>query len=156
RAHRAQARRNRLRGARARLPGVSSRPLCRVQPGLRPRNALRLAVERTRGGHPDVTPTNGEMALRLAPGTRQRRSAPRHRFPGRSRLARMKKTADDAHLVETTVESTDVFRGKLLYVRRDTVRLPDGAQAMREYIVHPGAVMIIPRLSDGKLLLERQ
>ncbi|HXX85773.1 MAG TPA: NUDIX hydrolase [Casimicrobiaceae bacterium] len=68
----------------------------------------------------------------------------------------MKKKADDAHLVETTVASTDVFKGKLLYVRRDTVRLPDGGEAMREYIVHPGAVMIIPRLPDGKLLLERQ
>ena len=68
----------------------------------------------------------------------------------------MKKTADDAHLVETTVASTDVFKGKLLYVKRDTVRLPDGGEAVREYIVHPGAVMIIPRLSDGKLLLERQ
>jgi len=52
--------------------------------------------------------------------------------------------------------SDDVFRGKLLHVRRDRVRLPDGAEATREYIVHPGAVMVIARLPDGKLLLERQ
>ena len=62
----------------------------------------------------------------------------------------------DAHLVETRIASEDVFDGKLLHVRRDTVRLPDGETATREYIVHPGAVMIIPRLPDGNLLMERQ
>jgi ADP-ribose pyrophosphatase len=62
----------------------------------------------------------------------------------------------DRHLVETLLDASDVFSGKLLHVRRDSVRLPDGAHATREYIVHPGAVMIIPRLDDGKLLFERQ
>jgi ADP-ribose pyrophosphatase len=66
------------------------------------------------------------------------------------------KGGGDAHLVETRVASEDVFEGKLLHVKRDTVRLPDGKTATREYIAHPGAVMIIPRLPDGKLLLERQ
>jgi ADP-ribose pyrophosphatase len=61
-----------------------------------------------------------------------------------------------AALVETTVSSEDVFDGKLLHVRRDAVRLPDGGTATREYIVHPGAVMIIARLADGRLVLERQ
>ncbi len=45
---------------------------------------------------------------------------------------------DDAHLVETKVSSEPVFDGKLLHVRRDTVRLPDGTLATREHIVHPG------------------
>ena len=66
------------------------------------------------------------------------------------------KPSGDAHLVETRIASEDVFEGKLLHVKRDTVRLPDGETATREYIDHPGAVMIIPRLPDGKLLLERQ
>jgi ADP-ribose pyrophosphatase len=66
------------------------------------------------------------------------------------------KRSGDAHLVETRIASEDVFEGKLLRVKRDTVRLPDGETATREYIDHPGAVMIIPRLPDGKLLLERQ
>ena len=66
------------------------------------------------------------------------------------------KRSGDAHLVETRIASEDVFDGKLLHVKRDTVRLPDGKTATREYIAHPGAVMIIPRLPDGKLLLERQ
>jgi ADP-ribose pyrophosphatase len=66
------------------------------------------------------------------------------------------KRSGDAHLVETRIASEDVFDGKLLHVKRDTVRLPDGKTATREYIAHPGAVMIIPRLPDGKLLMERQ
>lgn len=66
------------------------------------------------------------------------------------------KKEEDAHLVETTIASDDVFQGKLLHVKRDTVRLPDGTTATREYIVHPGAVMVVPRLPDGKLLFERQ
>jgi ADP-ribose pyrophosphatase len=62
----------------------------------------------------------------------------------------------DAHLVETRIASEDVFDGKLLHVKRDSVRLPDGETATREYIAHPGAVMIIPRLPEGRLLMERQ
>lgn len=64
--------------------------------------------------------------------------------------------ADDRHLIETRVESEDVFRGKLLHIKRDAVRMPDGTRATREFVVHPGAAMIIPRLPDGKLLVERQ
>src|SRR4051794_27652844 len=63
---------------------------------------------------------------------------------------------EDPHLVETRVSSSDVYRGKLLHVKSDTVRLPDGSEATREYIVHPGAAMIIPILPDGRLLMERQ
>ncbi len=61
-----------------------------------------------------------------------------------------------AHLVETKVEGEAVFDGKLLHVRRDTVRLPDGTLATREYIVHPGAVLIVPVLPDGRLGIVRQ
>jgi ADP-ribose pyrophosphatase len=64
--------------------------------------------------------------------------------------------SDDAHLREDTVESTQVFRGKFLDVRSDRVRLPNGAEAGREYIVHPGAVMIVPMLDDGRFVIERQ
>ncbi len=63
---------------------------------------------------------------------------------------------DDSHLIETRVASEDVFQGRLLNIKRDTVRMPDGAQATREFVVHPGAAMIVPRLPDGKLLFERQ
>ncbi|MDR2613847.1 MAG: NUDIX hydrolase [Candidatus Accumulibacter sp.] len=63
---------------------------------------------------------------------------------------------DFAHLAETTIESSQVFRGKLLDVRRDRVRLPDGGESTREYIKHPGAVVVIPILDSGELILERQ
>src|SRR5512144_280376 len=62
----------------------------------------------------------------------------------------------DAHLIETRVASECVFDGKLLHVRRDQVRLPDGHVATREYIVHPGAVLIVPVRDDGRLVVERQ
>jgi ADP-ribose pyrophosphatase len=64
--------------------------------------------------------------------------------------------ADDAHLIEARVSSETVFQGRLLEVRRDTVRLPDGRLAKREYIVHPGAVLVVPVLPDGRLVIERQ
>jgi ADP-ribose pyrophosphatase len=44
----------------------------------------------------------------------------------------------------------------MLHVRRDTVRLPNGAEGAREYVVHPGAVLIVPVTSDGRLVMERQ
>lgn len=60
------------------------------------------------------------------------------------------------HLHEELVASRQVFQGRLLDVRCDTVRLPDGRTATREYIVHPGAVMVVPILDDGRLVVERQ
>ena len=65
-------------------------------------------------------------------------------------------TTDDAHLREETIASKQVFRGHFLDVRSDRVRLPNGAEAGREYIVHPGAVMVVPLLDDGRLVVERQ
>jgi ADP-ribose pyrophosphatase len=64
--------------------------------------------------------------------------------------------ADEAHLKETLVRAEAVWQGRFLDVRRDTVALPDGAHSTREYIVHPGAVMVVPLLPDGRLLMERQ
>jgi ADP-ribose pyrophosphatase len=62
----------------------------------------------------------------------------------------------DADLTETEVASETVFEGKLLRVKCDTVRLHDGRAATREYIEHGGAVMIIPLLDSGELVMERQ
>ncbi len=64
--------------------------------------------------------------------------------------------SSDPMLTETRIDSAPVFDGKLLHVRRDRVRLPNGAEATREYVVHPGAVMMIPRLDDGRYVLVRQ
>lgn len=66
------------------------------------------------------------------------------------------KPEPDPHLKETLLGSEAVWQGRFLDVRRDTVALPDGQRATREYIVHPGAVMVVPLLPDGRLLMERQ
>ena len=63
---------------------------------------------------------------------------------------------DDHHLRETTVSRTELLRGQLLHVVCDAVRLPSGAQATREYVLHPGAVMVVALLDDGRVVLERQ
>ena len=62
----------------------------------------------------------------------------------------------DTHLIESEISSEVVFKGKLLEVRKDVVLLPDGKESLREYIVHPGAVVILAFLDNGKLLFERQ
>jgi ADP-ribose pyrophosphatase len=63
---------------------------------------------------------------------------------------------DDAHLRERTVSSERVWKGRFLDVRQATVALPDGVHTTREYIVHPGAVMVVPILVDGRVVMERQ
>ncbi|WP_151634082.1 NUDIX domain-containing protein [Noviherbaspirillum aerium] len=59
-------------------------------------------------------------------------------------------------LKETQVDTEVAYDGHFLKVQRDTIRLPDGKQTKREYIKHPGAVVILPLLDDGTVLLERQ
>lgn len=63
---------------------------------------------------------------------------------------------NDAHLVETGLASQTTFEGRLLVIRTDRIRLPDGAEATREYVAHPGAALIVPVLPDGRFVLERQ
>ena len=65
----------------------------------------------------------------------------------------------DAHLRETHQSRETLLTGGFLEVRRDTVALPDGSRATREFILHPGAVAVIPLLDDGpdpQLVLVRQ
>jgi ADP-ribose pyrophosphatase len=62
----------------------------------------------------------------------------------------------DAHLIELPLASSTLLSGGFLEVRKDTVRLPDGRSATREFIQHPGAVAVIPMLEDGRLVLVRQ
>lgn len=64
--------------------------------------------------------------------------------------------AGDQHLKEERLASQDLYRGIFLEMKRDTVRLPDGEEAIREYLTHPGAVAILAILEDGRILLERQ
>ncbi len=59
-------------------------------------------------------------------------------------------------LSETPLQTETVFLGKLLNVKRDLVRLANGHEAVREYISHPGATLVIPVLDINKLVMERQ
>ena len=66
----------------------------------------------------------------------------------------------DHHLIEEQLTSVELFKGRLLHAFCDTVKLPDGTVALREYVVHPGAVMVVPLIQDDsgglRVVLERQ
>ena len=63
---------------------------------------------------------------------------------------------EDAHLRETRRSGALAYDGSFLKVSRDLVSLPDGKEAVREYVRHPGAVVILPVFDDGSILMERQ
>lgn len=64
--------------------------------------------------------------------------------------------SSDAHLKEEKVDGGIAYDGGFLKIHKDHVRLPNGAVTSREYIRHPGAVVVLPVLDDGRILLERQ
>lgn len=66
-------------------------------------------------------------------------------------IARANERMREAPLTRETV-----FRGRLLHVVHDTVRLPSGREGSRELVLHPGAACIVPEFDDGRLLLEVQ
>lgn len=57
---------------------------------------------------------------------------------------------------EIVTDSRQVFDGKLIKVRVDEVRMPDGSVHRREVVEHPGAVAIVPVLPSGEIVLVRQ
>lgn len=62
----------------------------------------------------------------------------------------------DHDLTEVTLSSETIAEGGMLLVKRDQVKVPSGATSQREYVIHPGAVVVVPVLGNGNLLLERQ
>jgi ADP-ribose pyrophosphatase len=62
----------------------------------------------------------------------------------------------DQHLREDRISGEDIYGGIFLHMKRDKILLPDGQEAVREYLTHPGAVAILAILDDGRVLLERQ
>lgn len=60
------------------------------------------------------------------------------------------------NLEEKQIKRDVIFQGKVLNVVRDEVELPNGKSATREMCIHLGAVCIIPLLSDGTVIMERQ
>ena len=64
--------------------------------------------------------------------------------------------SDDEHLIERRIGGEVLQQGGFLELRKDTVQLPDGSTATREFIQHSGAVAVIPLLDDGRMVLVRQ
>ncbi|MBA4177929.1 MAG: ADP-ribose pyrophosphatase [Leptothrix sp. (in: Bacteria)] len=64
--------------------------------------------------------------------------------------------ADDDHLIERATGDSQLLHSGFLELRVDTVLLPDGSRATREYLRHNGAVAVVPLLDDGRLVLVRQ
>lgn len=62
----------------------------------------------------------------------------------------------DRSFIEKTINSENVFSGKLLNVFNDGIELPDGNKASREYIKHVGAVCVVALTDDNKVIVERQ
>ncbi len=54
------------------------------------------------------------------------------------------------------VDSTTLFQGRIVGVREDVVRMPDGSQAKREIVAHMGAVVIVALDADENVVLVRQ
>ena len=59
-------------------------------------------------------------------------------------------------LTETVVVSEEIYKGKVVHLFRDTVRLPNGREATREVIRHNGAVCVVPLTEEGEVLMVRQ
>lgn len=59
-------------------------------------------------------------------------------------------------LTETLISSQTIASGGMLTVKRDQVRLPNGNSSQREYVLHPGAVVVVPLLNNGNVILEKQ
>jgi ADP-ribose pyrophosphatase len=56
---------------------------------------------------------------------------------------------------EKRIESEQLYAGRVVQLRLDTVTLPDGRIKKREILVHPGAAAIVPVLHDKLLLVEQ-
>lgn len=60
------------------------------------------------------------------------------------------------HLTEKFLSTERIYEGRMINLRRDMVRLPNGKEAAREVVEHPGAVAVVPVLPDGRIILVRQ
>ena len=60
------------------------------------------------------------------------------------------------NLIEKKISSEKIFDGRILHVRRDTIRLPNGEEASREVVDHPGGVCILALDDQNRVLLVSQ
>ena len=68
----------------------------------------------------------------------------------------MQQDLTEQDLIEEPVSSEEIYRGKIVHLFQDTVRLPNGKHAIREVMRHPGAVCIVPLTDDNEVVMVRQ
>jgi len=61
-----------------------------------------------------------------------------------------------SNLTETQIERKEIYKGHIVNLVCDRVKLPDGNEAPREVCLHIGAVCVLPLLEDGTVIMERQ
>jgi len=59
-------------------------------------------------------------------------------------------------LEEKTLSSTYIYQGKIISLRQDKAKLPDGRETVREIVEHPGAVVVLALTDDNKVVMVRQ
>jgi len=57
---------------------------------------------------------------------------------------------------EPTIESMYIYQGKVVTLRKDKVKLPNGKLSEREIVEHSGAVAIVPVTNEGKIIFVKQ
>ena len=60
------------------------------------------------------------------------------------------------NLKETTISREEIFEGKIIKLRRDTVKLPNGNEATREVVEHPGGVAVVALTEQEEVYVVRQ
>lgn len=63
---------------------------------------------------------------------------------------------DESHLMETELDSTPIYEGRVVNLHVQRVKLPNGKESKREVILHSGAAAVVPLLPDGQVILIRQ
>ena len=64
--------------------------------------------------------------------------------------------AEEDFLKEKTLSSTYIYQGKIINLRQDKVKLPDGRETVREIVEHPGAVVILAITEKKEIVMVRQ
>lgn len=91
----------------------------------------------------------------IASGASSRQN-PAYRLVSISILSEKAITMSDQHLIEKPLTSEQIFQGLFLKIYHDTVELPNGKIAQREYIKHSGAVAVLAIDNENNIIMERQ
>lgn len=60
------------------------------------------------------------------------------------------------YLNEKTIISEKIYDGKLLHIKKDTVKLSNGNKSVREYFNHVGASCVVAITDDNEIIIEKQ